>query len=261
MHNALSIAKTGMAAQDAKMTAISNNLANVNTVGFKQDTVVFADLFYSIDKNAGTETADLNQHPTGIQLGNGVRVAGTQKIFTQGNINTTEQQYDLAINGDGFLQVTGGDGEILYTRNGQLQVNADGVLVTNQGFAIEPEITIPDNATLVSISQDGIVQASIAGQVDPEELGQITLAKFMNPSGLRPLGDNMLGATDASGDAMELIPGQEGVGIIQQGALEGSNVQIVSQMVDMIQTQRGYEMNAKIMSASDEMLQYIAQQS
>lgn len=261
MHNALSIAKTGMAAQDAKMTAISNNLANSNTVGFKKDTVVFADLFYSIEKNAGTETADLNQHPTGVQLGNGVRVAGTQKIFTQGAINTTNQQYDIAINGDGFLQVEGPDGEVLYTRNGQLQVNADGALVNNQGFVIQPEINIPENATLISISEDGRVQATVAGQVDQEDLGQITLVKFMNSAGLKPLGDNLLAASDASGDPIELQPGEEGVGTIKQGALEGSNVQVVDEMVAMIQTQRGYEMSAKILSASDEMLQYIAQQA
>ncbi len=261
MHNALSIAKTGMAAQDAKMTAISNNLANSNTVGFKKDTVVFADLFYSIEKNAGTETADLNQHPTGVQLGNGVRVAGTQKIFTQGAINTTNQQYDIAINGDGFLQVEGPDGEVLYTRNGQLQVNADGALVNNQGFVIQPEINIPDNATLISISEDGRVQATVAGQVEQEDLGQITLVKFMNSAGLKPLGDNLLAASDASGDPIELQPGEEGVGTIKQGALEGSNVQVVDEMVAMIQTQRGYEMSAKILSASDEMLQYIAQQA
>lgn len=250
-----------MAAQDAKMTAISNNLANSNTVGFKKDTVVFADLFYSIEKNAGTETADLNQHPTGVQLGNGVRVAGTQKIFTQGAINTTNQQYDIAINGDGFLQVEGPDGEVLYTRNGQLQVNADGALVNNQGFVIQPEINIPENATLISISEDGRVQATVAGQVDQEDLGQITLVKFMNSAGLKPLGDNLLAASDASGDPIELQPGEEGVGTIKQGALEGSNVQVVDEMVAMIQTQRGYEMSAKILSASDEMLQYIAQQA
>lgn len=261
MHNALSIAKTGMAAQDAKMTTISNNLANVNTVGFKKDSVVFADMFYSIEKNAGTETADLNQHPTGIQLGNGVQVVGTQKIFTQGTINNTNQQYDLAISGDGFLQVSGADGETLYTRNGQLQVNSDGVLVNAQGYAIEPQIDIPENATLISISEDGQVEATIAGQVNQENLGQITLAKFINNAGLVPIGDNLLAASDASGEAIELEPGTEGAGTIKQGALEGSNVSVVNEMVDMISTQRGYEMSAKVVSASDEMLQYIAQQA
>ncbi|MBD1573435.1 flagellar basal-body rod protein FlgG [Vibrio sp. S17_S38] len=261
MHNALSIAKTGMAAQDAKMTAISNNLANVNTVGFKKDTVIFESLFYSIEKQAGTETADLNQHPTGMQLGNGVRISGTQKVFTQGSINNTDQQYDLAILGDGFFQVAGPDGETLYTRNGQMQVNSDGNLVNNQGYIIQPEITVPDNATLVSISEDGMVTATVAGQVDGENLGQLTLVKFMNPAGLSALGGNLLAETDASGEALELTPGEEGVGVIKQGALEGSNVQVVESMVEMIQTQRGYEMNAKVLSASDEMLQYIAQQA
>ncbi len=261
MHSALSISKTGMAAQDAKMTAISNNLANVNTVGFKRDRVVFEDLFYAIEKQAGTATSDMNQHPTGVQLGNGVRVSGTQKVFTQGSLSTTSQQYDLAIMGDGFFQIEGPEGEMVYSRNGQFQVNSDGSLVNAQGFLLQPEITVPDNATLVSVSEDGIVTATIAGQTDPEELGEITLVKFMNPSGLTPLGSNLLMESEASGEAMELTAGTEGAGLIKQGALEGSNVQVVEEMVDMIATQRAYEMSAKMVSAADEMLQYIANQT
>ncbi len=258
MHSALMISKTGMAAQDAKMTAISNNLANVNTVGFKRDRVNFEDLFYSIQKQAGTGTNDLNTHPTGIQLGNGVRVAGTEKVYTQGNINNTSQQYDLAIVGDGFFQIEGPDGETLYTRNGQFHVNSDGSVVNNQGYLLLPEITIPDDATLVSISEDGQVSATLAGQVDPEELGEVTIVKFMNPAGLTPIGSNLYMETEGSGEAMELAAGTEGAGVIKQGALEVSNVQVVEEMVDMISTQRAYEMSAKMVSAADEMLQYIA---
>ncbi|MFV0575307.1 MAG: flagellar basal-body rod protein FlgG [Vibrio sp.] len=261
MHNALSISKTGMAAQDAKMTAISNNLANVNTVGFKRDRVVFEDLFYSVAKQAGTGTVDLNDHPTGLQLGNGVRVVGTEKVYTQGGVQNTNQQYDLAIMGDGFFQIEGPDGETMYTRNGQFRVSSEGNLVNSQGYPLQPEITIPDNATLITITEDGEVSATIPGQVEEEELGQITLVKFINPAGLTAKGGNLMAETEASGEAMELTAGTEGVGVIKQGALEGSNVQVVEEMVDMIATQRAYEMSAKMVSAADEMLQYIAQQA
>lgn len=261
MHSALSISKTGMAAQDAKMTAISNNLANVNTVGFKRDRVVFEDLFYSIEKQAGSATVDMNEHPTGVQLGNGVRVAGTEKVFTQGSIQNTNQQLDLAIMGDGFFQIEGPDGEPMYTRNGQFHVNSDGALVNTQGYLLQPEINIPDNATLISISEDGLVSATVAGQVEPEDLGEVTLVKFMNPAGLVAQGGNLLMESEASGEAMELAAGTEGAGLIKQGALEGSNVQVVEEMVDMIATQRAYEMSAKMVSAADEMLQYIANQT
>ncbi len=212
MHSALWISKTGMAAQDAKMTAISNNLANINTVGFKRDRVVFEDLFYSVDKQAGTETTELNEHPTGIQLGNGVRVVGTEKVFTQGNVQNTNQQFDLAILGDGFFQIENSDGELLYTRNGQFQTNSDGQLVNTQGYPLIPEIVIPPEATLVSITADGVATATIPGQVNPEALGQITIVKFMNPSGLAAQGGNLFAETEGSGEAVELVAGTEGSG-------------------------------------------------
>ncbi len=259
MHNALWISKTGMAAQDAKMTAISNNLANVNTVGFKKDRVVFEDLFYSVEKQAGMDTEELSEHPTGVQLGNGVRVIGTEKVFTQGNIQTTNQQLDIAIMGDGFFQIENSEGDAFYTRNGQFQVNSEGQIVTTAGYTLIPEITIPEDAVLINISAEGMVSAQLAGQVEEEELGQITLAKFMNPSGLQAKGGNLFAETVASGEMMEQIAGTEGAGQLQQGALEGSNVQVVEEMVDMVSTQRAYEMSAKIVSAADEMLQYIAQ--
>lgn len=259
MHSALWISKTGMAAQDAKMTAISNNLANVNTVGFKKDRVVFEDLFYTVEKQAGMDTEELSEHPTGVQLGNGVRVIGTEKVFTQGNIQTTNQQLDIAIMGDGFFQIENSEGEAFYTRNGQFQVNSEGQIVNSAGYVLIPEITIPENAVLINISTEGLVSAQVAGQVEEEDLGQITLAKFMNPSGLQARGGNLFAETVASGEMMEQIAGTEGAGQLQQGALEGSNVQVVEEMVDMVSTQRSYEMSAKIVSAADEMLQYIAQ--
>ncbi|MGR5258537.1 flagellar basal-body rod protein FlgG [Vibrio astriarenae] len=261
MHSALWISKTGMAAQDAKMNAISNNLANINTVGFKRDRVVFEDLFYSVDKMAGTETSELNDHPTGVQLGNGVRVVGTEKVFTQGSVQNTNQQFDLAILGDGFFQIEGPDGELLYTRNGQFHVNAEGQMVNSQGYPLIPEVVIPEQSTLVNITADGTVTSVMPGQVNPEELGQITVVKFMNPAGLSALGGNLFSETEASGEAVELVAGTEGSGYLKQGALEGSNVQVVEEMVDMIATQRAYEMSAKMVNAADEMLQYIAQQS
>ena len=261
MHNALSISKTGMAAQDAKMTAISNNLANVNTVGFKRDRVVFEDLFYSIDKNAGSATANLNENPTGVQLGNGVRVVGTEKVYTQGSIQNTNQQLDLAIMGNGFFQIEGTEGEPFYSRNGQFKVNAEGSIVNAQGYPVLPEITIPAEAIMINISSDGNVSVTLPDQVEAQDLGQITLMKFMNPGGLEAKGGNLYTATEASGEATELVAGTEGAGLIKQGALEGSNVQVVEEMVDMISTQRAYEMSAKVVSAADEMLQYIAQQT
>ncbi|EGQ9284378.1 flagellar basal-body rod protein FlgG [Vibrio parahaemolyticus] len=259
MHSALWVSKTGMAAQDTKMAAISNNLANVNTVGFKRDRVVFEDLMYSVTKSAGVETTELNRHPTGVQMGTGVRVLGTQKVHTQGALLNTSQALDLAIQGEGYFQVEGNDGEVMYTRNGQFNVNADGLLVTAQGFPVVPNINIPEEAIEISISENGTVSASMAGQAAPEELGQITVARFMNPSGLKPLGGNMLAESEASGEPNELVAGFDGAGSLKQGALEGSNVVVVEEMVEMISTQRAYEMNVKVVSAADQMLQYIAQ--
>ncbi|MGR5347548.1 flagellar basal-body rod protein FlgG [Vibrio mediterranei] len=259
MHSALWVSKTGMAAQDIKMASISNNLANVNTAGFKRDRVIFEDLFYSVHKSAGVETTELNRHPTGIQLGSGVRVLGTQKVHTQGSALTTNQPLDMSIQGEGFFQVENTEGEVMYTRNGQFNVNADGLLVTAQGNPVSPNITIPAEAIDVSISEDGLVSAIIPGQAQPEDLGQITVARFMNPSGLRALGGNLLAETEASGEANILVAGTEGAGSIMQGTVEGSNVVVVEEMVEMISTQRAYEMNVKMVSAADQMLQYIAQ--
>jgi flagellar basal-body rod protein FlgG len=259
MHSALWVSKTGMAAQDTKMTAISNNLANVNTVGFKRDRVVFEDLFYSIQRQPGALVDQVNELPAGVQLGSGVRVVGTQKVFSQGNTQNTSQELDLAVMGQGFFQIENSDGQIMYTRNGQFHVNSEGLMVNSQGLPLEPQIQIPENALSVSVGVDGTVSATTADSTAPQELGQITLAKFINPAGLEAVGGNLFRETEASGQADELIAGEDGVGSIKQGSLEGSNVQVVEEMVDMITTQRAYEMNAKVVSAADDMLKFVAQ--
>ncbi|WP_305844934.1 flagellar basal-body rod protein FlgG [Photobacterium leiognathi] len=259
MHSALWVSKTGMAAQDTKMTAISNNLANVNTVGFKRDRVVFEDLFYSIQRQPGAQVDQLNQLPSGVQLGSGVRVVGTQKVFTQGNSQNTQQQLDLAVMGLGFFQIENSDGQVMYSRNGQFHVNSEGLMVNGQGLPLQPQIQIPEEANSISIGVDGIVTATLAGDPEPQELGQITLAKFINPAGLEAVGGNLYKETQASGQAQEIIAGTDGAGSLKQGALEGSNVQVVEEMVDMITTQRAYEMNAKVVSAADDMLKFVAQ--
>lgn len=259
MHSALWVSKTGMAAQDTKMTAISNNLANVNTVGFKRDRVVFEDLFYSIQRQPGAQVDQVNELPSGIQLGSGVRVVGTQKVFTQGNTQNTTQELDLAVMGQGFFQIENSDGQIMYTRNGQFHRNSEGLMVNSQGLPLEPQIQIPDNAVSFSVGVDGTVTTKTADDPTPQQLGQITLAKFINPAGLEAVGGNLFRETEASGPADELIAGEDGAGFIKQGALEGSNVQVVEEMVDMITTQRAYEMNAKVVSAADDMLKFVSQ--
>ncbi|EMJ7100310.1 flagellar basal-body rod protein FlgG [Vibrio parahaemolyticus] len=259
MHSALWVSKTGMAAQDTKMTAISNNLANVNTVGFKRDRVVFEDLFYSIQRQPGAQVDQVNELPSGVQLGSGVRIVGTQKVFTQGNTQNTTQDLDLAVMGQGFFQIENSDGQIMYTRNGQFHINSEGLMVNSQGLPLEPQIQIPDNAISFSVGVDGTVTTTTADDPTPQQLGQITLAKFINPAGLEAVGGNLFRETEASGPADELIAGADGAGSIKQGALEGSNVQVVEEMVDMITTQRAYEMNAKVVSAADDMLKFVSQ--
>lgn len=259
MNPAMWISKTGVQAQDAKLQAIANNLANVNTTGFKRDRAVFTDLFYQIDQQPGAPRDANTNSPTGIQLGNGTRLVGTQKVFSNGSLQSTGQSLDVAIVGNGFLQVTMPNGDIGYTRAGQLQLNAEGRLVNAQGLPLRPEITVPANATAISIGDNGAVSATMPGAAAPQELGQITLASFMNPAGLRALGDNLYQETAASGAPTEGTPGEEAFGKLKQGALEGSNVQVVEEMVDMIAAQRTYEMNTKVLTAADNMLQYLAQ--
>jgi len=245
-------------AQDAKLQAIANNLANVNTVGFKRDRVVFEDLHYQVDAQPGAQSAD-NTVSNGVQLGNGTRLVGTQKVFTNGSIQTTSQQLDVAISGNGFLQVRRPNGDAAFTRAGQLQVDANGTLVNAQGLPLVPQITVPNNATAITIAENGTVSVTVPGQSAPTEIGALTLTGFVNPAGLLALGENLFQETAASGAPNEGRPGDGALGKLKQGALEGSNVQVVEEMVDMIAAQRTYEMNTKVLSAADNMLQYLAQ--
>lgn len=259
MNPAMWISKTGVQAQDAKLQAIANNLANVNTVGFKRDRVMFEDLFYQIEQQPGAQRDDNTMAPSGVQLGNGTRMVGTQKVFTTGSLQTTSQPLDVAIVGNGFLQVLQPNGDIAYTRAGQLQVDANGRLVNSQGLPLVPEITVPAAATGLTIGENGLVSAVVDGNATPVELGQLTLSGFINPTGLLALGENLYRETAASGAPTEGNPGETGLGKLKQGALEGSNVQVVEEMVDMIAAQRTYEMNTKVLSAADNMLQYLSQ--
>jgi len=253
------ISKTGLQAQDAKLQSIANNLANVNTVGFKRDRAVFEDLFYQVERQPGAQTNDGTVSATGVQLGNGTRLVGTQKVFTNGSLQTTGQSLDVAIVGQGFLQIQMPNGETAYTRAGQLQVNADGQVTNARGLPLVPEIAIPIDATAVTIGENGLVTAKVPGNAEPAQIGQITLVNFVNPAGLLALGDNLYQETPASGVPNEGTPGEDAFGTLKQGALEASNVQVVEEMVDMIAAQRTYEMNTKVLSAADNMLQLLAQ--
>jgi len=259
MNPAMWISKTGVQAQDAKLQAIANNLANVNTVGFKRDRVVFEDMFYRVEQQPGAQRDDATKSPGGVQLGNGTRLVGTQKVFTTGSLQTTGQALDVAIVGQGFLQVQQANGETAYTRAGQLQVNSDGHLVTAQGQLLTPEITVPSNATAITIGENGVVSVTEPNKATATDIGRITLANFVNPAGLLALGDNLYQETSASGTPTEGNPGDDAFGKLKQGALEGSNVQVVEEMVDMIAAQRTYEMNTKVLTAADNMMQYLAQ--
>lgn len=259
MNPALWISKTGLAAQDAKMSAISNNLANVNTTGFKRDRVMFSDLFYQNQRTPGAQLDQNNTAPSGIQFGSGVKIVGTQKEFSVGNIQNTGQKMDVAIAGQGFFQVETPGGDIAYTRAGNLQKNADGVITNAAGLPLVPQIELPANTKEVQIAKDGTVMAAVGGEAEPVELGQITLVNFVNPAGLEAMGGNLYRETAASGEAVEGVPGEDAFGQLEQGSLEGSNVQVVEEMVDMITVQRAYEMNARMVSAADDMLKFVTQ--
>ncbi len=259
MIRSLWVAKTGMEGQQTKLDAISNNLANVGTNGFKRGGVLFEDLMYQNLRPAGAATSEQSQLPTGLQLGLGTRVAATTRNFSQGTLQQTGNNLDVAIKGHGFLQVTLPDGTTGYTRDGALQVDANGALVTAAGFAVQPGIAIPANAQAVSIAADGTVNIRLAGQAAPQAVGQIQLAGFVNPAGLDPRGQNLFAETAASGAPQAAAPGAGGLGTLQQGFLEGSNVNVVEELVAMIATQRAYELNSKAIQTSDQMLQRLGQ--
>lgn len=257
---ALAIAATGMQAQQLNVEVISHNIANMNTVGYKRQRAEFQDMLYqNQERPGGTSSASGNVLPLGIQLGVGVRADAVGRITEQGNIAQTGNPYDMAISGRGYLQVTMPSGSTAYTRAGNLALNAEGQLVTADGFLIEPNITVPANATAVNISRDGVVEATISGQTDPQNLGQLQLAAFINPPGLEAIGDNLFLETAASGAATVGNPGSDGLGTLMQGFTETSNVNAVEEISSLIIAQRAYEMNAKVITAADEMLQATTQ--
>jgi flagellar basal-body rod protein FlgG len=246
---------TGMQAQALNLDVISNNLANVNTSGFKKSRAEFQDLLYETLISAGTPSASDSELPSGIQIGHGTRPVAVLKIFTQGDMENTKNELDLAIEGDGFFQVRLPNGETAYTRCGAFKVDSGGRIVTADGFPLEPEITIPPDAVSISVGMDGTVSVLEAGESTPSEVGTIELARFINPAGLLSMGKNLFATTDASGDEITGNAGEDGFGTIAQGFLEMSNVSVVDEMVNMITAQRAYEVNSKSIQTSDEMLQ------
>jgi flagellar basal-body rod protein FlgG len=259
MIRSLWISKTGLDAQQTQLDVISNNLANVGTTGFKRARVAFEDLLYQNVRQAGANSSQQTQLPTGLQIGTGVRPVATPRMFTQGNLQQTGNQLDLAINGQGFFQIQLPDGTVGYTRDGSFHVDANGTLVTGNGFALSPAITIPANAQSVTIGQDGTVSVTVAGQAAPQNVGSVQLASFTNPAGLEARGQNLFVETAASGTASANTPGTNGLGLLQQGYLETSNVNVVEELVSMIQTQRAYEINSKAIQTSDQMLARLSQ--
>ena len=257
MNQALWVAKTGLDAQQMRLSVISNNLANVSTTGFKQSRAVFGDLMYQNLRQVGAQTSEDSRLPSGLMLGTGARVIATEKIHTQGNIENTEKSLDVAIDGRGYFPVLLPDGTQAYTRDGSFMISDQGQMVTASGYTLQPGITLPADAQSVSIGQDGTVSAQSSGQSSPVVIGQIQLANFVNPTGLQPIGENLFVESAASGAAQEGSPGQTGLGRLLQGSLESSNVNIVEEMVSMIETQRAYEMNSKLIATADGMLQYL----
>ena len=257
MNKAMWIAMTGLEAQQTRMSVISNNLANVNTMGFKRDSAVFEDLLYQTVRQPGAQSSQDTQLPSGLMTGTGVRTVATEKLHTQGNIVQTNNSMDVALQGRGFLQVQMPDGSLSYTRDGAFQIDSTGQLVTAMGYLIDPAITIPEDAQSVTIGTDGTVSVAIQGQAQPSQIGTLQLADFVNPSGLQPIGNNLFIETASSGSPTTGNPGLNGLGTVVQGALETSNVNVVEELVNMIEAQRAYEMNSKAISTSDKMLQYI----
>jgi flagellar basal-body rod protein FlgG len=256
---AMHIARTGLDAQDMRMQVISNNLANVNTTGFKKSRADFATLAYQVVTTPGADSTQDSQYATGLNLGTGVKIQGTSRIDTTGEMNQTGNSLDLAIDGNGYFQIQMPDGTLAYTRAGNFSRSSEGQLVTSEGYQVMPGITIPQEATSITIGTDGTVSAAMPGQTEPQQLGQIQIASFPNAAGLQEVGDNYLKQTAASGEASLGIAGQDGRGNLRQGMLEASNVNVVEELVDMIETQRAYEVNSKMISAADDMLKFVNQ--
>ena len=259
MLRSLWIAGSGMEAQQTQLDAISNNLANASTNGYKASHAVFEDLIYQNLRQSGAQSTDQTELPTGLQLGLGVRPVATSRSFSEGSLQQTGNNLDLAINGNGFFQVQMTDGTTAYTRDGSFQVSSTGQIVTNNGNTVLPGITVPSNALTLTIGADGTVTATVPGQVNPQNLGQLQIANFVNPAGLNPLGQNLFAETASSGTPNTGAPNANGLGSIQQGFVENSNVNVVTELVQMIQTQRAYELNSKAVTTSDQMLQKLSQ--
>ena len=259
MINSLWIAKTGMTAQQTQLDVISHNLSNVSTTGFKRNNAVFEDLIYQNLRQVGAQTSEENQLPTGLHLGLGVRTVATSRNFTQGSLQQSSNSLDVAINGNGFFEVQLPDGTIGYTRDGSFQLDSQGRLVTSGGLPVANGITVPQGATSISISESGVVSATLAGNPQPQQLGQLAMSSFINSAGLQPVGQNMYKESAASGPPQQGQPGTNGLGVMRQGFLETSNVNVVEELVTMIQTQRAYEMNSKAIQTSDQMLAKLSQ--
>ncbi|MCX7080601.1 MAG: flagellar basal-body rod protein FlgG [Pseudomonas sp.] len=256
---ALWVAKTGLSAQDTNLTTISNNLANVSTTGFKRDRAEFQDLLYQIKRQPGAQSTQDSSLPSGLQVGTGVRIVGTQKNFTAGSLQTTEQPLDLAVNGRGFFQILQPDGTTSYTRDGTFHLDSNGQIVTANGFALEPAIVVPNNAQTFTVGQDGTVSITTAGSAASQVIGNLQTADFINPAGLQSAGSNLFLETASSGAPQVGTPGLNGLGTTLQNTLETSNVSTVEEMVNMITTQRAYEMNSKVVATADQMLSYVTQ--
>jgi flagellar basal-body rod protein FlgG len=251
------VAKTGLSAQSTRMTTIANNLANVNTIGFKKDRAMFEDLLYQRIVQAGAQADAISLNPTGLMLGTGTRVVSTEKIHRQGNMISTENALDLAIAGDGFFAIQQADGTTAYTRNGSFKLSVDGNVVTASGESLLPAITIPQNAASITVGRDGTVSAELANGGGAVQVGQIQMSRFVNSAGLQPIGRNLYAETASSGQPIVGIPGDQGAGLLMQGSLEASNVNVVEEMVNMIETQRAYEINSKAIAAADGMLRFL----
>jgi flagellar basal-body rod protein FlgG len=259
MIRSLWTAKTGLEAQQFNVDVISNNLANVSTNGFKRQRAVFEDLLYQVIRQPGAQTSQLNQVPSGLQLGTGVRPVATARIFTTGNLQNTGNSLDLAINGQGFFQILMPDGSTAYTRDGAFQLDNQGNVVTSSGYPIQPGVTIPPNTITITIGNDGTVSALVAGSQTPTQVGTIQLANFVNPAGLQARGENLFMETASSGAPQVNQPGANGVGVLNQGFVETSNVSVTEELVNLISAQRAYEINSRSIQSSDQMLQRLTQ--
>ncbi|UZD55765.1 flagellar basal-body rod protein FlgG [Caldimonas aquatica] len=259
MMRSLWISKTGMEAQQVQLDHVSHNLANVATTGYKRASAQFEDLMYQNLRQSGAASSEQSTLPTGLQVGLGVRSVATQRAFTQGNLQQTGNSLDVAINGNGFFQIQMPDGTVAYTRDGSFKTDANGQLVTNNGYLVAPGLTVPPNTQSLTVAPDGTVSATVQGSAQPVVLGNLQLASFVNPGGLEPRGQNLFVETAASGTPTTNAPGSDGLGTLQQGYLETSNVNVVEELVAMIQTQRAYELNSKAIQTSDQMLQRLAQ--